>query len=395
MPTTPDAVAAPIRDEPGLAAYAMTAARSRGRRYPEPDRADRSAFQRDRERLTHCAAFRRLLGKTQVLVAGVNDHHRTRLTHTLEVAQIARAVARQLHLNEDLAEAIALSHDLGHPPFGHAGESALDQCLAGLGGYEHNRHALRIVEDLEDRYPDFPGLNLSWEVREAMAQHSSRGDDPAVREYRDAGEPLMEARVVDAADSLAYDTHDLDDALGSGLLTLADVSSLGFWLQAVARVRRRHGDLADDPLRFAVVRELIDWQVTDLVARTRQNLEAAHVRTLADVRRTTEPLVEHSPAVRPLKAELQAFLMERVYRHPRVLRLSTKGRRFLTGMYAEFVRVPELLPTRHLKRVRALVTAGTSPAAAAGRVAGDYLAGMTDRFAQQEYVRLFQPTPDV
>lgn len=373
-----------------LAPFAMTADQSRGRQHPEEPHSFRGLYQRDRERIIHSAAFRRLLGKTQVLVAGVNDHHRTRLTHTLEVAQIARCLARALRVNEDLCEAIALSHDLGHPPFGHAGEAALDECLADHGGFEHNLHALRIVDELEEPYADHPGLNLSWEVREAMAHHSPRRDDEAVRELRSAGSPLIEAQLVDAADSLAYDTHDLDDALGSGLLTLDDLRGVGFWQQAAGRVRAKLGDPSRDAFRFAVVRTLIDWQVTDLLEQTRARLEERRIQTLADVRQADEPLVAAGPTVRALKAELEAFLFERVYRHPRVLRLTTKGRRFLQALFAELSRMPELLPMRYRRRVGP----GGRADGGARRVVGDYLAGMTDRFAQGEYVRLFSPAMD-
>src|SRR4051794_6724871 len=201
------------REEAVLAPFAVRTRQSRGRRYAEEPHAFRSPYQRDRDRIVHSTAFRRLMYKTQVLVTQTNDHHRTRLTHTLEVAQVSRTIARRLGLNEDLTEAIALSHDLGHPPFGHAGEQALDQCMRDHGGFEHNAHALRIAEALEYRYPDFPGLNLSWEVREAMAQHSRRHDSADLAEYVAAGQPLLEAQVADAADSLAYDAHDVDDAL--------------------------------------------------------------------------------------------------------------------------------------------------------------------------------------
>jgi dGTPase len=298
--------------------------------------------------------------KTQVLVAQTNDHHRTRLTHTLEVAQISRTIARQLGLNEDLTETTALAHDLGHPPFGHAGEQALDECMAGRGGFEHNRHGLRIVEVLEYRYADFPGLNLSL----------------------DAGRPLLEAQVVDAADSLAYDTHDVDDALGAGLLAVDDLNEVEFWRRAVERVERRHGRLG--PLQFqpAVVRALIDWQVIDLLEHTRQRLREARVRSVEDVRNAPDVLVGPGPEVRRLKADLEEFLRRRVYRHYRVMRMATKGRRILQTLFAEFCRAPELLPDRYARRVAA---------DGVERVACDYLAGMTDRYAQDEWLRLFQP----
>src|SRR5438874_6685152 len=211
------------REEQFLAPYAMRTSQSRGRRHAEDPHAYRTLYQRDRDRIVHSTAFRRLMYKTQVLVTHTNDHHRTRLTHTLEVAQISRTIARQLGLNEDLTEAIALAHDLGHPPFGHAGEEALDECMKAHGGFEHNQHGLRIVEQLEHRYADFPGLNLSWEVLESMAYHSKRPDAPEVKEFLRPGRPFLEAQVVDAADSLAYNTHDIDDALSTGLITIEEL----------------------------------------------------------------------------------------------------------------------------------------------------------------------------
>lgn len=365
-----------------LAPYAMRTRRSRGRRHPEEPHPFRTLYQRDRDRIVHSTAFRRLMYKTQVLVTQTNDHHRTRLTHTLEVAQISRTIARQLGLNEDLTEAIALAHDLGHPPFGHAGEQALDECMAAQGGFEHNRHGLRIVEVLEYRYADFPGLNLSWEVLEAMAMHSKRADAADVRDYLGAGQPLLEAQVVDAADSLAYDTHDLDDALSTGLLAPADLDEVEFWRRAVERVRQQHRAIG--PLQFqpTVVRALIDWQVSDLLEHTRQRLHQERVVTVDDVRRARGPLVGPGPEVRALKAGLEEFLHRRVYRHHRVQRMAAKGQRILRALFAEFCRVPELLPERYSKRVR-----GGQPE----RTVCDYLAGMTDRYAQDEYLRLFQP----
>jgi dGTPase len=219
-----------------LAPYAMRSRRSRGRRYAEEEHPFRTLYQRDRERVVHCTAFRRMTGKTQVLVATVNDHHRTRLTHTLEVTQVARTVARRLRLNEDLTEAIALAHDIGHPPFGHAGEDALDECLRDHGGFDHNLYGLRRVDELEERYPGFPGLNLSFEVREAFVQHSGRCDTAECAEFQGGGSPLLEAQVVDVVDSIAYSTHDIDDALGLGLITLHDLNGLEFWDRATERV---------------------------------------------------------------------------------------------------------------------------------------------------------------
>src|SRR5215469_8248379 len=227
----------PAREEQMLAPWAMRTRLSRGRLHAEQPHAFRTLYPRDRDRIVHCTAFRRLMYKTQVLVTQTNDYHRTRLTHTLEVAQISRTIARQLGLNEDLTEAIALAHDLGHPPFGHAGETALNECMRDHGGFEHNRHGLRIVEQLEYRYADFPGLNLSWEVLEAQACHSKRREAPEIQEFVNSGQPFLEAQVVDAADSLAYDTHDVDDALSLGLITPADLREVEFWRRTEESVR--------------------------------------------------------------------------------------------------------------------------------------------------------------
>jgi dGTPase len=374
------------REEEVLAPWAMRTRQSRGRRHPDHPHPFRTLYQRDRDRIVHSTAFRRLMYKTQVLVAQTNDHHRTRLTHTLEVAQISRTIARQLGLNEDLTESIALAHDLGHPPFGHAGEDALDQCMREHGGFEHNRHGLRIVEVLEYRYADFPGLNLSWEVLEAMALHSKRHDTPEVQEFAGVGQMLLEAQVVDAADSLAYDTHDIDDALSVGLIAAEDLQEVAFWRQALERVRQRHRALGPEQFQPTVVRALIDWQVTDLLEHTQQRLRKHRIRTVDDVRRAPERLVGPGPEVQALKARLEEFLHRRVYHHHRVQRMAAKGRRIVRALFEEFCRAPELLPERYGRRARA----GQVP-----RTVCDYLAGMTDRYAQDEFLKLFQPYASV
>jgi dGTPase len=389
-----------------LAPYAMTARESRGRRHPEPDHPFRTLYQRDRERVVHCTAFRRMTGKTQVLVASINDHHRTRLTHTLEVAQVARTAARRLGLNEDLTEAIALAHDIGHPPFGHAGENALNECLKPFGGFDHNLFGLRRVDELEERYPQFPGLNLSFEVREAFVQHSQRIDAPECAEFRDASRPLLEAQIVDVVDSLAYDTHDTDDALGLGFITLEELGGVEFWSRAAERVRHHTPGLGGHPLRVAVVRELLAWQVTDLLEETARRLEAANIRSITDVRSAGEVLVGFSPELRKLKAGLERFLHERVYKHHRVLRMTMNGKRILQALFGEYVRYPELLPEKHLRRWSGAarlvgrpppdwVTAARTSLDCLERVVGDYLAGMTDRYAQHEYRRLFLPSAEL
>jgi dGTPase len=390
-------------EETWLAPYAMRSASSRGRRFPEPSHAFRTVFQRDRERIVHSTAFRRLMGKTQVLVGRINDHHRTRLTHSLEVAQIARTIARRLRLNEDLTEAIALSHDLGHPPFGHAGEKALAECLAQHGGFDHNLYGLRRADVLEERYPEFPGLNLAWEIREAFVQHSKCRDLPECREFLAAGSPLIEAQLVDACDSLAYDTHDTDDALGIGLISLEDLEGVELWRRMAGPVRERYPNLPPDSFRTAVIREMIAQQVFDLIGETERRIADSKVRTLQDVREASSPLVGFGSELMGLKLELERFLHERVYRHYRVMRMASKGQAILRELFQELVARPELLPDRHLARwnqcpggVLDRAPATVIPQESSlERVVADYLAGMTDRYARQEHVRLFHTDGDL
>jgi dGTPase len=364
-----------------LAPYAMRTKESRGRRHAEPPHAYRSLYQRDRDRIVHSTAFRRLMYKTQVLVTQTNDHHRTRLTHTLEVAQISRTIARQLGLNEDLTEAIALAHDLGHPPFGHAGENALNECMKAHGGFDHNRHGLRIVDFLEYRYADFPGLNLSWEVLESMALRNKNTEAPEIREFLGAGRPLLESQVVDAADSLAYNTHDIDDALCAGLITTDELKEVEFWRLLEKEIRQRHPKLAPEQFQSTMVRALINRQVTDLLEETMTRLHEEKVKSVDNVRSFSGNLVGHGPEVQSLKAGLEAFLHERVYRHHRVMRMAAKGARILRILFDEFCRAPELLPARYARKTQDQLE----------RTVCDYLAGMTDRYAQDEYLRLFQP----
>jgi dGTPase len=373
-------------EESLLAPYAMRTSLSRGRRHTEEPHSFRSEYQRDRDRIIHCTGFRRLMYKTQVLVAQTNDYHRTRLTHTLEVAQISRTVARQLGLNEDLTEAIALAHDLGHPPFGHAGEDALDACLKDRGGFEHNHHGLRRVELLEYRYPDFPGLNLTYEVRESLALHSRRRDLPEIQEYLLGGQMLLEGQIVDACDSLAYDTHDVDDALNVGLIQLADLEEVEFWRLAAERARQRNSHLSGETFTPAVLRALINWQVEDLLEHTRQRLARHHIQSVPDVRRLSERLAAPGPEVQRFKAGLESFLMERVYHHQRVQRMGAKGQRIVRALFEEFSARPGLLPRRYADQAKS-----NEPA----EVARDYVAGMTDRFAQDEFLRLFHPFTSV
>jgi dGTPase len=370
------------REEATLAPYAMRSRLSQGRRHAEEPHPYRALYPRDRDRIVHSTAFRRLMHKTQVLVTETNDHHRTRLTHTLEVAQISRTIARHLGVNEDLTEAIALAHDLGHPPFGHAGEAALDACMKDHGGFEHNRHGLRILEVLEYRYADFPGLNLSYEVRQAQAQHSKDRDAPEIIPYLTDGQPLLEAQVVDAADSLAYNTHDVDDALGVGLITVPELQELAFWRKTVERVRGQHRHIG--PLQFqpTIVRALIDWQVTDLLEHTRRRVHEHRIASVEDVRQCPVLLAGPGREVLHLKSELEKFLADRVYQHHRVQRMAAKGRRIITMLFDAFCATRSLLPERYRQRAEQEGLYQT---------VCDYLAGMTDRYAQDEFLRLFQP----
>jgi dGTPase len=354
-----------------LAPYAMHSADSAGRKHAEPPQAYRGPYQRDRDRILHSAAFRRLSHKTQVFTGEMGDYHRTRLTHTLEVASIARTLARALRLNEDLVEALSLAHDIGHPPFGHSGEDVLHECLHDVGGFNHNAQALRIVELLENRYPEFPGLNLSLEV---LAGQSRRIDKAAAA----AASPLLEVQVVDAADSIAYDSHDVDDSLELGLLALDQLLAVPLWREAAERVRRRFGNLDDRQLRRAIVHELINWQVGDLLTVVESKLVAQGITSVSDVRRAP-PLVAPSAELAELKQGMERFLFKAVYRHESVEATRDAARKALREMFEIFLATPERLPDKFRDRI---------PGDGAARAVADYLAGMTDRFALEEHRRL-------
>jgi dGTPase len=364
------AVSLSEREASLLAPYAMRSDATQGRMHAEPLHAYRGPFQRDRDRIIHSAAYRRLSGKTQVFTGEPGDYHRTRLTHTIEVASIARTIGRALRLNEDLIEALALLHDIGHPPFGHAGEDTLDAALAAEGGFDHNRHALRIVEHLEHRYPGFSGLNLSIEVLEGQAFRDGK-DHSQVR-------PLAEVQVVDAADSIAYDAHDADDALQLGLLRLEELAEVAMWREAVVRVRQRFADLDEGELRRAVVHELIDHRVDDLLREATSRIEHARVDSPSAVRKAAW-LVATGDEAADQKAELQTFLYDRVYRHPRVMAVRRDAQAKLAEMFTSYECRPEKLPENFRQRA---MDVGLE------RTIGDYLAGMTDRFALAQFDRL-------
>lgn len=354
-----------------LAPYAMHGADSRGRKHPEPAHPYRGPFQRDRDRIVHSSAFRRLSDKTQVFTAQ-GDYHRTRLTHTHEVASLARTIGRSLRLNEDLIEALALVHDIGHPPFGHAGEDALNECLSADGGFSHNQYALTIVEELERRYETFPGLNLSYEVLDGQLARTQKHavDRPA---------PLLEAQVVDAADSITYDAHDIDDALVMGLVSLDELLEIPLLAICAERVRTARGALAGGILRRALVHELLDYQVSGVLRRAAAHLGASPPESAAAARRQSFR-VGADAELAAQKGELEEFLYRRVYRHPDLANIRRNAQRQLERMFAGYVANPSLLPARFQER---------SATVGLRRAVGDYLAGMTDRYCQQQYSRHF------
>jgi len=372
------------REAEVLAPYAMRSRDSRGRRHPEPEHPYRMAFQRDRDRIIHCSAFRRLEYKTQVFVNHEGDYYRTRLTHTMEAAQVTRGLARALSLNEDLAEAIALVHDLGHPPFGHAGERTLNRLMTPHGGFEHNAQSLRIVDLLEERYPMFRGLNLSWEVREGIVKHSTRYDRPQVREFGAELAPCLEAQIVDFTDEIAYNAHDIDDGLRSGMLDPEELATVGLWSEAMATVTAAAPQASEHVLRYQAVRRLIDRLVTDLIESILQRLRERRIETLADVRRVMPRLVEFSPAMTAHVRELKTFLYDRLYTHHRVTRMTQKADRIMSALFEVYMTEPKQLPPHALARSQD--EGETVP-----RAIADYLAGMTDRFALEEYKKLFDP----
>ncbi len=377
------------------AIYATDPVHSRGRLYSEPASATRTVFQRDRDRIVHSSAFRRLMGKTQVFVAPDGDHFRVRLTHSLEVAQIARTCARALGLDEDLTEAVALAHDLGHPPFGHSGEDALQAALTPYGGFDHNAQTLRILTRLEARYPDFDGLNLCWETLEGLAKHNGPVAAPgwalaeadAAWPLDLASQPGLEAQVAALADDIAYDNHDLDDGLRAGLFDLDDLLAVAFTADSWSAVRARFPHVAERRrLVPELVREQIGRMTADLLAETRARLAAVAPKSVAEVRAAGRALAGFSPAMVAASADLKAFLRARMYRHPAVKRLRDPSQLVVAGLFAAFHAEPARLPERWR---------GALPVAEPQRARhiADYIAGMTDRFAIREHERVVGPSP--
>jgi dGTPase len=363
-----------------LAPYAQFSGDTRGRRYPEKPPDWRTEYQRDRDRIIHSRAFRRLEYKTQVFLNGSGDHFRTRLTHTMEVAAISRNISRALRLNEDLAETIALAHDLGHSPFGHKGERVLNRLMKTHGGFEHNRHSLRIVEELEQKYPRFSGLNLTWEAREGLVKHYTAYDHPGKRRGFAAKSPSLEAQVANLADEIAYYSHDLDDGLDSGLLSESQLSrEVRLWRQAARSVQREYGKLPDECRRYFIIRCITDLQVKDVVITTERLICEAGVTSADDVRRRTKPLVQYSAARRELNAELRRFLHRNLYFNPVVHQPHMRAARMLQGLFEYYMEHPSEVGQQARKLARADGQA---------RAVCDYLAGMTDRYVMQEHERL-------
>jgi dGTPase len=376
-----------------LACYAATSACSKGRRHTEPAPAYRSEYQRDRDRIIHSAAFRRLEYKTQVFVNHEGDLFRTRLTHSIEVAQIARSIARALRLNEDLTESIALAHDLGHTPFGHAGQDALNACMQDFGGFEHNLQSLRVVDELEERYAEFPGLNLTFESREGILKHCSRRNAETLgelgRRFLETGQPSLEAQLTNLADEIAYNSHDVDDGLRSGLITVDELSEVALFRDQYGEVRMKYPALSPRRTVHEVVRRIINCQVVDLIETSTRHLEEAAPADIDTVRRHGRPLIAFSEGMRGHNLELKRFLRIRLYRHYRVHRMTAKAARTITALFTAFLDDPRLLPSD--VQQQAVMKEEQHGKSGRARVVADYIAGMTDRYAIAEYERTFNP----
>ncbi|HUC84703.1 MAG TPA: deoxyguanosinetriphosphate triphosphohydrolase [Candidatus Acidoferrales bacterium] len=364
-----------------LAPFAQFSGDTRGRRLPEEPPLWRTQYQRDRDRVIHSRAFRRLEYKTQVFLNGTGDHLRTRLTHTMEVAAISRNIASALRLNSDLAETIALAHDLGHSPFGHKGEKVLNQLMRGHGGFEHNHHSLRIVEELEQKYPNFSGLNLSWEVLEGLAKHQTAFDRPGIKQGFVARHPSLEAQVANLADEITYYSHDLDDGLDSGLLSETDLrQNVCVWAQAAKLVKKQCGNPPDESRRYFTIRTIIDLQLADVIATSERLITAAKVQSADDVRRYARPLIRYSPVRRKLNLELRRYLYENLYFNPAVNEPHLRAKQSLRDLFHYYLKHPGQIGDRARQRIRR---------EGVYRAVCDYIAGMTDRYLMSEHARLF------
>ncbi len=366
-----------------LAPYAQKSKLSKGRVYKEPEHGYRSCYQRDRDRIIYSTAFRRLEYKTQVFVNHEGDYYRTRLTHTLEVAQIARSIARAMKLNEDLVDAISLAHDLGHTPFGHSGEDALHEIMKDYGGFDHNTQGLRVVDRLEERYPEFPGLNLTYEVREGIIKHSTAYDlpRPAIP-FESTASPILEIQVVDVADEIAYDNHDLDDGIMSALIKEEDLKEVPVWARKEKEIRKLYPRAKEEIKKYQIIRSMIDDQVTDILNQTEANIKRYKIQRSQDVTKTPVRIVTFSKAMENSRKPMREFLQKNLYQHYRVIRMSNKAYRFITALFNIYLDKPEQLPPSTQARLKKEDK---------HQVICDYIAGMTDRYALDEYKKFFEP----
>jgi len=365
-----------------LAPYGILSANSKGRAYPENEPEYRTAFQRDRDRILHTTAFRRLEYKTQVFIVHEGDYYRTRLTHTLEVAQIGRTVARALGANEDLVEAVCLAHDLGHPAFGHSGERSLARLMIEHGGFDHNRQSLRIVSLLEKRYPDFPGLNLTWEVREGIVKHESEYDMADASEFNPELRGHLEAQIANFADELSYTAHDLDDGLRSGMITPQMLEGLTIWEILIESVGWR-GTVLDELSRHRMIRRLIGLEVSDLVHTTHQRTLDSSIKSVQELQSLQYNIMQFSEDMSRRNRQLKDFLYRHLYRHNRVVRMAVKAERIITDLFLAYIQEPTMLPIHIQEKTHEY---------GRERTICDYIAGMTDRFAIEEHQKLFDPS---
>lgn len=367
-----------------MAGYAARSSESTGRRYREEFRDNRPAFERDRDRIIHSAAFRRLEYKTQVFVNHEGDYYRTRLTHSLEVAQIGKAIARRLRLNEELTEALALAHDLGHTPFGHTGEEVLNRLMSAHGGFEHNSQSLRVVDELEERYAEFNGLNLSWEVREGLIKHSSPYDAPGglIEEFCPGVVPLLEAQLINFADEIAYNNHDIDDGLKSGYISSEQLSRVELWAEVHESMISKYPHADPERVKYQTISALIGLFINDLTTTTAAEIAARGLETVADLRNINVAVVGFSKELARKNRELKRFLHENLYRHYKVERMRVKAERYISDLFTTYSGYPSLLPVKYRRKMDVL---------GKERVICDYIAGMTDRFALDEYKKLFEP----
>ncbi|MCX6054926.1 MAG: deoxyguanosinetriphosphate triphosphohydrolase [Chloroflexi bacterium] len=365
-----------------LAPYAVHASSSKGRKFPEPEPTFRTCFQRDRDRILHTSAFRRLEYKTQVFINDEGDYYRTRLTHTLEVTQIGRSIARALGACEDLVEAICLAHDLGHPPFGHSGETTLNQLMKDHGGFNHNHHSYRIVTEIEKRYQDFSGLNLSWEVLEGIVKHETEYDKKDALDFDPSLRGSLEAQITNVADELAYTFHDLDDGLRSGMITTEMLRGIELWDSVVENFGGENCKLTD-LTRHQIIRELIGLEVNSLIFNSMERIKTSNIKTLFDLQGLSYNVVDFDEVMKKRNRVLKNFLYNNLYRHYRVVRMQKKAERVLSGLFNAYADEPTMLPSQFQSLIR---EKGKE------RTICDYIAGMTDRFAIDEYLKLFDPS---